>query len=338
MDSVPASSNDIVTQKGDQNDTPLSEYSPKDKPWDTHRAQADKIEAIYRRYPEFRKHARRIAECAMWLLYAWVNLDDESVFKLRKAKFCRVRTCPVCQWRRCLMWLARFFQALPGIVEQYPKSRWVFLTLTVRNPEVENLGETLQDMNKAWNRLRGRKEFRVVQGWLRSTEVTRNEKYGTAHPHFHCLLMVPPSYFTHNYIKHDRWVELWQSCLKVGYPPDVDIRAVKTPTDDPEAAAKALTKGVTETLKYSIKPSDMVKDEEWFIEFSRQIHRKRFLATGGALKDILKQDQESDDDLALKNDDEDEGETDPDESWKGFAYSRPDQFYRRRPELDVQPD
>jgi len=234
------------------------------------------------------------------------------------------------------MWLARFFQALPDIIAKYPKSRWVFLTLTVRNPEIDQLAETLQNMNAAWNRLRGRKEFRVVQGWLRSTEVTRAED-GRAHPHFHCLLMVPPSYFTHHYIKHDRWVELWQSCLKVGYPPDVDIRAVKTPSDDPEAAAKALTKGVTETLKYSIKPDDMIENEQWFVEFTRQIHGKRFLSTGGALKNILKQDQESNDDLTLKND-ESEGEEEPNESWKGFSYYRSDQIYRRKPGLDVQPE
>ncbi|MDS0121156.1 protein rep, partial [Enterobacter hormaechei] len=48
---------------------------------------------------------------------------------------------------------------------------------------------------------------------------------GSAHPHFHTLMMVPPSMFTRDYEKHDRWVELWRECLRVNYDPNVDVRA-----------------------------------------------------------------------------------------------------------------
>ncbi|MDI5829362.1 protein rep, partial [Salmonella enterica subsp. enterica serovar Kentucky] len=41
-----------------------------------------------------------------------------------------------------------------------------------------------------------------------------------------------------------------------------------------------------ETLKYSTKPADMVADPEWFLELTRQTHKRRFVATGGALKDV----------------------------------------------------
>ncbi|MBX4303169.1 protein rep, partial [Mycobacterium tuberculosis] len=57
-------------------------------------------------------------------------------------------------------------------------------------------------------------------------EVTRGSD-GSAHPHFHTLMMVPPSMFTRDYVKHDRWVELWRECLRVNYDPNVDVRAVK---------------------------------------------------------------------------------------------------------------
>ena len=49
----------------------------------------------------------------------------------------------------------------------------MFLTLTVRNCAIEELGETLSRMNTAFQRLKDRKEFRPVQGWIRTTEVTR---------------------------------------------------------------------------------------------------------------------------------------------------------------------
>ncbi|MGZ7278142.1 protein rep, partial [Streptococcus pyogenes] len=70
--------------------------------------------------------------------------------RLRSAEFCRVRHCPVCQWRRSLMWQARFYQALPRIVADYPDSRWMFLTLTVRNCDIADLAETLTAMNAAF--------------------------------------------------------------------------------------------------------------------------------------------------------------------------------------------
>jgi len=57
--------------------------------------------------------------------------------------------------------------------------------------------------------------------------VTRDKDNG-AHPHFHTLMMVPPSWFTRDYVKHDRWVELWRDCLRVNYEPNVDIRTVKS--------------------------------------------------------------------------------------------------------------
>ena len=57
----------------------------------------------------------------------------------------------------------------------------MFLTLTVRNCAIEELGETLSRMNTAFQRLKDRKEFRPVQGWIRTTEVTRGSD-GSAHP------------------------------------------------------------------------------------------------------------------------------------------------------------
>ena len=42
----------------------------------------------------------------------------------------------------------------------------------------------LNRMNAAFQRMKVRKEFRPVQGWIRTTEVTRGSD-GSAHPHFH---------------------------------------------------------------------------------------------------------------------------------------------------------
>lgn len=234
------------------------------------------------------------------------------------------------------MWQARFYQSLPDLVEEHPKARWLFLTLTVRNCPIAELRKTVSAMNGAWQRLIKRKDFKPVLGWVRTTEVTRG-KDGSAHPHFHALLMVPPSMLAgNNYVKHAKWVELWGDCLRVDYAPNVDIRAVKArpvksgqqPSD---ATAQALQGAVAETLKYSTKPADLVADESWFLELTKQTHKLRFVASGGALKDVLKPDQEADADLALAetaNGDQDDG------SRLAFNWRESQRRYRRAPKGD----
>ena len=293
-----------------KNTEALTDYSPSDAPWDTHRGQTDDVAGIYASSVKFERYAERMASCSGRLHFGWDTCQEsgESNLRLREAHFCRVRHCPTCQWRRSLMWQARFYQALPGIVQAHPKARWLFLTLTVRNCEISDLGDTLSQMNKAFQRLKDRKDFKPVLGWIRTTEVTKG-KDGSAHPHFHCLLMVPPSWFKgQTYVKQSRWVDLWQDCLRVPYRPNVDVRTVKAkvPKGEPlpgiEGTIDALRGAVAETLKYSTKPDDMTDQDGsdgWFLELTRQTHKRRFIATGGALKDVLKLDDETDEDLAL---------------------------------------
>ena len=273
----------------------LTDYSPGDRPWDTHRAQAQRVEGVYRG-TQFDALAGRVRGCSGYLGFGWETDPDtgESRLRLRAARFCRGRHCPVCQWRRSLMWQARFLKSLPNIEAAHPSARWLFLTLTVRNMPLTELRTSLQDMNKAWNRLRLRPEFASnVQGWIRTTEVTRAAN-DYAHPHFHALLMVKPSYFTHGYVKQERWMQLWQECARLDYQPSVDIRTVKA---KPGTSESPLRRAVSETLKYAVKPSDM--QGEWLIELTRQVHKLRFIASGGALKNVLRENEETEQDLIL---------------------------------------
>lgn len=215
----------------------------------------------------------------------------EVRFRLLKARFCRVRYCPICQWRRSLLWRAKFYQALPGIISANPTARFVFLTLTVENCRIEALRETLQNMSKAWNRFKLRKEFSAVMGWVRTTEVTREKaRPGYCNPHFHVLLMVPSWYFGAGYVKKADWAQAWQGALRVDYTPVVDVRAVRRKAEaDPEKTVPH--DGLVETLKYSVKPSDMTEAPEWFLALTEQTHRLRFIATGGLFKDVLKPEE-----------------------------------------------
>lgn len=293
----------------------LSDLSPRDKPWDKHRSFADKVEALYAG-SEFQDYSSRIHFCSEFLRFGLVNGDSDALkLKLRAARFCRVRHCPVCQWRRSLMWKARAYKVLPKIVEVYPNHRWLFLTLTQKNVPVTELRETLTDMNRAFQRLSQLKAFPGV-GWLRSTEVTRG-KDGKAHPHFHCLLMVSPGYFSgKSYLRQEKWVEMWRKSMRLDYNPVLDIQAVKQGTKPMEL--------VPELLKYVTKESDLVSDREWFLELTRQMKKMRSIATGGILKEYLRELEKEPDDL-IGESDVSESE---DEASIYFSWRRPEKRYR----------
>ena len=276
----------------------LSDLSEQDKPWDKHRSNSDKIANYYRGSEEFQNYAERIDFCSQLLNFCLVAEEQEYKLKLDMARFCRVRHCPVCQWRRSLMWKAKAYKMLPSVLEAYSKYRWLFLTLTVRNCNILDLQATLRWMNKSWRRMNQRKPFPAI-GWIRSTEVTRGENK-SAHPHFHCLLLVKPSYFGKYYMRQSEWVELWKSSLRVDYDPVVDIRAIKRDYSPNEL--------IPEILKYSVKESDLVADREWFLELTRQMYKMRTVATGGVLKQYLKQLEQEPEDLIGKDETKTEDE------------------------------
>ncbi len=288
----------------------LSDLSQKDKPWDKHRGNADKVANHYRG-SEFQKYAQRVDFCSQLLDFRLVPDADQGELKLKlsSARFCRVRTCPVCQWRRSLMWKAKAYKVLPRIVSDFPTHRWLFVTLTVKNCQITELKETLTWMNKSWQRLTQLKAW-PAEGWLRSTEVTRG-KDGTAHPHFHCLLMVRPGYFGKNYIKQAEWVEMWRRSLRIDYNPVLDVQAVKKGEQPMQL--------VPELLKYCVKESDLVVDREWFIELTRQLHKMKAVVVGGVLRQYLRELENEPEDLIGEDE---KGEGDLDEGHLYFGWKQ----------------
>lgn len=265
----------------------LIDLSEKDKPWNKHRRNADIIARHYRG-TEFNSYAERIDECGQYLKFKLVTLDSgESKLKLQSARFCRVRHCPICSWRKSLAWKSKAYGILPLIQEEYPKHRWLFLTLTVKNCPVTELREVIGSMNKAWTRLSQLKVFPAV-GWIKSLEVTKGND-GLAHPHFHILLMVKPSYFGKDYLKQEKWCELWKQSLRVDYTPICHVTAVKK--------GRSPSTLVPELLKYCIKPSSIVFDKDFLLEFTRQMHKVRSVSTGGVLKEYLRELEQEPEDL-----------------------------------------
>lgn len=298
----------------------LSDISPRHAVWDATKANADTVAAIYDTAADLAKYGPKMRECSEVLILSEHTTTAGHEFHAHSAK-CRLRHCPVCQRARAVRLVREMEAALAPMMEKNPKHRWLFLTLTVKNCEIHALRRTIQDMGRAWQRLMQRKECRIVQGWLRSVEVTRGKSGdGMAHPHFHALLFVPPSYFTGQYyIKQERWISLWQDAARLDYAPSVHIKPVK-----------ALDGGLLEVIKtaaYSVKASELEAAPDWFLEYHRQTHKLRFFATGGLVKEYLTIDEKPADDIT-------EGEPEPDtETGRKilFNWKRPVKRYKRNP-------
>jgi plasmid rolling circle replication initiator protein Rep len=310
----------------------LTDVQPSDRPWDDHRAQADEVSELYAA-AGWDRYAERAGGCAGRLV---MQADAAGRLRLTGAQFCRLRYCPVCQWRRSLMWRAKFFQAIPTILNQNPTARFIFITLTVRNCELSELRSVLEWMNDGWRRLTKLRNFPAL-GFVRSTEVTRGAN-DTAHPHFHALLMVSPAYFGRAYITQKQWTALWRNSLRADYEPIVDVRSVKSARNLGDVS-EALKRGVMETLKYTAKPSDLTADDAWLTELTAQTHKLRFLATGGILKNVLgKIEPNTDADLIRVSEDGADAPIVETAPIKIFDWEKPVKRYRRNPNSKKRSD
>ena len=253
--------------------------------WNANKTASVSIAQMYQEQ-NWEKYAELIGDCASYLEFqrSVVCETGEVVQRLSTVYFCKKRWCPVCQWRKSLLWVARFNAALPKIEEMYPKGRWVFVTFTVKNCDVEELKATLRWMNVSWRKLISRTGWPAL-GFVRSVEVTRNSETGQVHPHFHALLLVPSSYFGRDYRKHEWWVSQWRSALQVDYDPMVNVKASKGQKGYSDAQSAAV-----EVLKYAVKPSDLMSDADFLCQLTEQMHGSRSLSTGGVLKDIVKEE------------------------------------------------
>lgn len=303
----------------------LTDLSPKDKPWDSHRRNAELVGVMYQQV-DYLAYADRIESCSQVLFFGSV-LDElgQKAIRLRSATFCRVRNCPICQWRRSLMWKARLGKALPLIERDYPKVRWLHLTLAIRNCEIVSLRENIKLMNAAWHRLVKLKNFPAI-GWFKSLEITKGED-GTAHPHFHILLIVSSNYFQGaNYINQKEWVQLWKKCLRINYDPTAHIQAIKSFNEG------SLLDAVKEVAKYAVKEDDLIADKEWLAELTRQTHKMRGVSLGGILKQYLSEEEATNDELVAGD-----SETKPEDITDPYYFAhwdKPDTRYTVNPVND----
>jgi plasmid rolling circle replication initiator protein Rep len=286
MDSLDFSTGEILVDKTS---------TGKERPWEDKKIRAEITAKHFEEARLFSK-AKRMDQCADMLVFR----HNGEKLKLHQTWFCKVRLCPMCNWRRSIK-IATQNKKIVETVNEREKVKWLFLTLTVQNCSAEKLENVVQAMSKAFNGLTRRKAFKTaVKGFFRALEITRdrdkkitekrfktnpgyykrqglgvgseNPNYGTYHPHFHVLLCVKPSYFTRDYIKQSDWTDMWQRAMKVDYKPIVHIQKVKPKKEidsselekyeqDFKNAIKEQN-AILEVSKYPVKDTDIIQGKE----------------------------------------------------------------------------
>lgn len=250
----------------------------KTRNWALHKLHSGYISLAYEEIDP--RKAERMKECANWL--SFVRKEDGTM-KLHDARFCRVRLCPVCQWRRSLKTFAQMSQVLD--VATSDGYQFIFLTLTMKNCSGSNLSNELTHLLLSFNRLMKYKDIqKAVKGFYRGCEVTHNVNTDEYHPHIHAILAVRSGYFGGTmYLSQARWTELWQRALQVDYTPVIDVRK-----------CKGGSKAIAEACKYAVKPSDILNFDDWEMTvdtlrtLDSALEKRRFVGLGGCIKEIHK--------------------------------------------------
>ena len=270
--------------------------------WREKKIPADEISGSLKRIGSKSK-GERMAACSDYLVFK--KYEDETM-RLHSANFCKVRLCPMCEWRKTLKMYGQVSKIM-DYVEATEKYQFLFLTLTAKNVPGENLSAELDKLFHAFKKLNLLKIFTDnVRGWYRALEVTHRWVRGDYHPHFHILLAVDETYakYGHAYIEQHEWIKIWRQCLSANYDPNVDIRAVKPAQGDETNYSKA----VAEITKYTVKSADLIyKPSEKLIAqegktyaetiakkktdavmrvMDSALHGRRLTAFGGRLKEI----------------------------------------------------
>jgi len=230
--------------------------------------------------PKIVKHGKRMLKCANFVAFAYESMSDGTKYKksIAMVKMCKVRTCPVCQWRRSLQLAGEVGSKLRQVLNDNDNLTSFMVSLTVRNVNVKYLKSEIKLMYKAWKKLIERVVFAPVTHWVRSLEVTPGTRgvVGDAHPHIHAILVIDKSKMPKGWDTKKFWVKLWQDVAGLDYQPQVDIKPI-TGTGG----------AICEVLKYCVKPSKEALKCGWLEQVAIQLANVRLLGISKSLNDVV---------------------------------------------------
>lgn len=266
------------------------------KPWVKHKRES---EGLYRLFEQAKlvnttiiteNMLDNLRNCGTMLCFDYDKLGNKN---LRHANFCRHRLCPMCNWRRSLKMFAQIMRIAGKILADDPSTRFIFVTLTVKNVVGADLVDTLNNINAGFKYITSKNQTfapakqlkKSLLGYMKALEITYNSQTDTYHPHIHCVLSVKASYFdSRQYLTKFDWAVMWQKALKLDYVPSVDVRNIKRNDQ---------IRAVAEVSKYPIKTANLleinqVNAVQALIVLSEAIKHKRLITFGGNIAQAKK--------------------------------------------------
>ena len=268
----------------------------KERPWKMHKVNSLKLHELYKKALVLdnnlisESRMKSLEECGDNLLF---SVNDKNEKRLKGASFCRIRTCPMCNWRKSLKLFGQTNKIANIILEQLPTTRFIFVTFTVKNCDADKLSQTIDMMNMGFKRLTDKSKKLAITnkfknnmlGYMRAIEVTYNQQEDTYHPHIHCIFAVKAGYFKGNgYIKKSEWQYIWGDGCRSEYEPIVHIQTIKNST----------SKAVAEVAKYPVKMDELVnynnekKAIKALIILTKFLHKRRLITFGGNFAEARK--------------------------------------------------
>ena len=218
----------------------------------------------------------RLEQCSTYLEFR--REKSTRKYKLINTNLCRVRLCPLCAYKRSLSVYHNTADIIKYINEKYKRSKYLFLTLTIKNVSGSELSAAIDNLTRGWQNLAKQKRIKnVVLGTVRSIEITYNKRTNTYHPHLHILIHTTADiYAGRNYISQAEFATRWQSAVQIDYQPVIDIRQIRHNRG----------REIAEIAKYSVKPLEWDKcSESVIITLDDVLHKRHLLSLSGTMRE-----------------------------------------------------
>ena len=218
----------------------------------------------------------RLEQCSTYLEFRREKVSGK--YKLINTNLCRVRLCPLCAYKRSLSVYHNTADIINYISTKYSRSKYLFLTLTIKNVPGSELSAAIDNLTRAWQNMSKQKRIKnVVLGTVRSIEITYNKSSNTYHPHLHILIHTTSDiYAGRNYISQAEFSDRWKSAAGIDYQPIIDIRRIKHNRG----------REIAEIAKYSVKPIEWDKcAESVIITLDDVLHKRHLLSLSGTMRE-----------------------------------------------------
>lgn len=228
----------------------------------------------------YERKYERLEQCSTYLEFRRERISKK--YKLINTNLCRVRLCPLCAYKRSLSVYHNTADIINYINSTYSRSKYLFLTLTIKNIPGSQLSNAIDNLTRGWQNLAKQKRIKnVVLGTVRSIEITYNKRSNTYHPHLHVLIHTTEQIYSgRNYISQAEIADRWRSAAGIDYEPVVDIRRIRHNRG----------REIAEIAKYSVKPLQWDKcAESVIITLDEVLHKRHLLSLSGTMREAKRE-------------------------------------------------